>query len=81
MILEQILYALSKGSKIHSFLIAFVVEMAKLIWLFHGRTFGGQTFSGQDVSFPDISGPDKSVTGRFVGLLMKILPHMPYELR
>ena len=44
-----------------------------------GRFVAG--FSGQDVSFPDVSGPDKSVTRRFVGLQMKILPHMPYALR
>ena len=37
--------------------------------------------SWTDVSFPDVSGPDKSVTGRFVGLLLKILPHLPYALR
>ena len=65
--------------------------MVKLIWTFHGLTFHGLTyhgltfhggtFSGQDVSFPYVSGPDKSLTGRFVGLPMKILPHVPYALR
>jgi len=31
--------------------------------------------------FPDVSGPDKSMTGRFMGITMKILPHMPYALK
>jgi len=80
-ILAHMPHALRYGSKIDCFLNAFVVEMIKLIWTFHGQTihgrtfqrrrFHGQKFHGQDVSFPDVSGPDKSVTGRFVGLTIK----------
>ena len=58
MILAHIPYALRYGYTIDSFLIAFVVEMVKLIWMFHGRTFCGRTFGGQDISFPDLSGSD-----------------------
>ena len=74
-------YALRLGSKIDGFLIAFVVEIVKLIWTFHGQTFCGRTFRGHYVSSPGVSGPDKSMTGRFVVLTMKILPHMPHVLR
>jgi len=68
---------------IDSFLIAFVVEMVKLIWTFHGQTFHGRTFSGQDVSFPDVSGLDKSVTGRFVGesFYSSSVPFRPTKMR
>jgi len=80
MILAHILYALRWGLKIYSFFIAFVVEMVKLIQTVHGQTFSGRMFSGQDV-FSRRFGAKQYVTGRFVGLPMKILPSMPYALR
>jgi len=48
-----------------------------------GRFVAGRFVAGHfvDRTFLDFSGPDKSLTGRFVGLTMKILPPMPYLLR
>jgi len=68
---------LGKVVKLTVFLLHLLLVIVKLIQTFHGQKFGPDIlWTGHFVSGRFWAG--QSVTELFVGLPMKILPHMPY---